>query len=529
MLHFLKSDFLKLSALTLTTLSLMACGNSNTSRPVYNESEEGFFVAANIQGLELETLSAADQDLYHHVGYSLLVEQFEVANLSTMRAAIEANPPAGVVFWNSNRASAELLGSVTRAYSSSARSASRTQPPLLLSTDYEGGGLNRTTLGTNVPGVQRFRTGFTLLPHSRWLGKEIEEKNTDELCALQGQIMGEELTEVGINYPLATVADLAGNLFRHRGISTDPEVIARCLNKMVDRYNAATENNGVFVTKHFPGLGMTNGDTHDITVVSTRRNAEFDRHISPYRRVLERRRQLGDEALLSIMVGHAQFSAFSNRTSTESPYLLRNILKGSAAFQEQDSGSKTSRPGLGFSGFVLSDAMWMGVYGFVNEMALNGRIYAATPEESAEKLRNLKQFLVSQGFYTEAQTAALTRADYQNVYNVLNANALMAGIDILMVPNAQFRRLVEFYRKGVVGQWSDEEKRLMQVRTGLSAEQAKNSLRTRLTQIIAKNRQIRSRLSFPEPSTTATPSSLTADIRQRLREALRDLDANWSF
>lgn len=529
MLRFLKSDFLKLSGLIFTALSISACHNNTASRPVFDESEEGFFVASNIQGLNLDTLSPSDRDLYHHVGYSLLVEQYEALNLPTMRAGIQANPPAGIVFWNSNRVSARELGTITRAYSETARKADKPQPPLLLSTDYEGGGLRYTTRRTSVPGIQRFTSGFTLLPHSRWLGKEIEDQGTDELCALQGQIMGKELSTAGINYPLATVADLAGNLFQHRGISRDPTIISRCLNKMIDQYHLSTNNNGVFVTKHFPGLGLTNGDTHDITVVSSRRNADFDQHILPYRQVLERRRELGDERLLSIMVGHARFSAFSNRTSTESSSILRNILKGTAPFEEQDSGVKTRRPGLGFTGLVLSDAMWMGVYGFVNDMALIGRITAANAEESARKLRDLKAYLIEQGFYSQSQTDSLSRADYQNIYNVLNTNALLAGIDILMVPNRQFAKLVEFYRKGVVGQWSDEEKRLLQVRTGFSAEQARTALRARLTQIIEKNRQIRSRLSFPAADEGGTPSSLTGDLRVRLQNILSELDTTWSF
>lgn len=524
MFHSLNRNFLKLTVVLPTLIALSACNNN--TRGAFNESEDGFFVASNIQGVQVETLSPADQDLYHHVGYSLLVEQYEAVNLSTMRAGLQANPPAGIVFWNSNGATASELGAITRAYSETARTAQKPQPPLLLSTDYEGGGLRYTTRRTNVPGIQRFRSGFTLLPHSRWLGKEIEDLGTDELCGLQGQIMGQELSAAGINYPLATVADLAGSLFQHRGISRDNEIVSRCLSKMLDRYNQATNRNGIFVTKHFPGLGFTNGDTHDITVVSERRNAEFDNHIRPYRRILEGLRAQNNEHLLSVMIGHAQFSAFSNRTTTESSYILRNILKGTAPFEEQDSGVKTRRPGIGFTGFVLSDAMWMGVYGFVNDIALIGRIQAASSAESAQKLRDLKAYLVQQGFYTEEQVANLTQQDYQNVYNVLNANALLSGIDILMVPNRQFARLVEFYRKGVVDRWSPEEKRLMQVRTGLGAEPARTALRTRLSQIIAKNRQIRSRLSFPTAFEGA-PSSLTGELREQLREALRELDSSW--
>lgn len=507
-----------LSLLATATLFLSACSPPQGAR--FDETQEGFFVAANLQGVDVNAMSAADRDLYHHVGLTMLVEQYEALNLPTMRAAIAANPPAGVVFWNQNRVGAAELSVITRAYATAAQSGSSPQPPMLFSTDYEGGGLTKTIRGTSVPGIQRFRTGFTLLPHGQWLGKEIADTNRDDMCALQGEIMGRELVAAGINYPLATVADLAGGLFVNRGISADAEIVSRCLTKLLENFNRASNGKAVFVTKHFPGLGFTRGDTHEITVVSDRRGAEFERHLLPYRRILSALRQSGQENLLSVMVGHAQFSAFSpNSTATESPYVLSRILKGRGNFEEQDSGPKTSHQGLGFSGLVLSDAMWMGVYGFVHQMASAGRI----PDDSGgHKLAELRQYLVQAGLYDSARAQSLTREDYQRIYNVMSMNSVFSGMDLLMVPNVQFSRLITFLRKGLVDQWSAEDLRLIQIRTGLNAAAAKARLKQRLSEVIAKNRAIRGQLSHPAPL-QETPASGSRHLAERLMQALNSI------
>jgi beta-glucosidase-like glycosyl hydrolase len=511
----------RLLLVTVLVPFLNACAPSSPSP--FDETQEGFFVAGNIEGFSPSSLSTADQDLYHHVGLSMLVEQYETQNLSSMRAAIAQNPMAGVVFWNPQNVGAQEIGAITRAYGVAAQTAAIKQPPLLFSTDYEGGGLSRSIKGANIPGIQRFKKGFTLFPHGQWLGKEIQDLNSDELCSIQGEVMGKELLEAGINYPLATVSDLQGGLFINRSISTDPQVVARCLNIMMDKFNEASQGKAIFVTKHFPGLGFTHGDTHEMTVISDRRGAEFDRHILPYRLVLAQRRTKGTEDLMSVMVGHAQFTAFSpTHTSTESSYILKTVLKGNGPFQEQDGGVKTAHQGLGFSGLVLSDAMWMGVYGFVHQMATIGRITEPGQQEG------LKSLLVREGLYSAAQVQSLTSADYQRVYNVLSLNTLVAGMDILMVPNVQFAKLVLFLRKGVAGQWDNEEKRLVAARTGVSAEQAQVILKNRLTEIIAKNRRIRAKLVYPV-AMNGNPADENISLSQRLHQVLHALDAAWNY
>lgn len=514
---------MKIYSLILSmTLLLFSCAKDPLT---FDESQENFFTAAAIEGFDKNSLSIEDQDLYHHVGLSLLVEQYSVESLSSMKTAIRLNPPAGIVFWNGNRVDATTLARVTQDYFNHASIVSPPQPPLLMSTDYEGGGLRKTISGRSIPGIQRFRAGFTDLPHGQWLGHEMQEQNSTRLCELQGEIMGKELLAVGINYPLATVADLAGGLFVNRGISTNPEATSLCLKKLTSSFHRATNNNAVFVTKHFPGLGFTRGDTHDITVTSSRRGALFNEALSPFRSLTQEHEKISKSQLLSIMVSHAQFTAYSqDRTTTESSFLLTEVLKKSSQFTETDGGVKFPIKGVGLKGFALSDAMWMGVYGFIHQMASLGRI---PDDESGEKLHDLKQFLVDNRLYPSSQVHNLTRADYQRTYNVLNLSALFAGIDLLMVPNVQFAKIVEYLRRGVAGLWSEEELRLIQVRLNLLPSQASSGLKARLKEIVELNRNIRSKLQIPTPLNSVLPKDLTAPLSAEMLQVLRGLDGSW--
>ena len=82
----IKSNFLttssktfgRLSALLLAMAVLSSCGQNSQ----FDENQEGFFVAGNLEGVNVQALPAADQDLYHHAGLTMLVEQFEAENLS---------------------------------------------------------------------------------------------------------------------------------------------------------------------------------------------------------------------------------------------------------------------------------------------------------------------------------------------------------------------------------------------------------------------------------------------------------------
>ena len=224
------------------------------------------------------------------------MEQFNAKVFDSMKMAIKEHPPGGIVYWNPDGASAQDLYEVNFEYSKTAAQAN--QLPLLFSTDYEGGGLSRTTSGKDTPGIQRFTKGFTRLAHPSWLGKSMAKYGT-RLCRLHGKIMAKELATVGINYPLATVSDLGYGLFSNRGISRDSLKISECLTEII---NAFHDTKGMtLVTKHFPGLGETQGDTHEGTVVSKAKTMDdLKNSLEPYVSSINYVNQMGFENSYSI-------------------------------------------------------------------------------------------------------------------------------------------------------------------------------------------------------------------------------------
>lgn len=282
--------------------------------------------------------------LRKQIGSLFLVEQFNAKVFDSMKKAIKEHPPGGIVYWNPDGTNAQGLYDINFEYAKTASDAG--QLPILFSTDYEGGGLGITGTGKVIPGIQRFTKGFTRLAHAEWLGRSMNKYGT-KLCRLHGEIMAKELSAVGVNYPLATTSDLGFGLFTNRGISRDSDKISKC---MIEMLNAFQEEKGMtFVTKHFPGLGETSGDTHEGTVISKAKSMDdLKNSLAPYIASIEYVNKMGIENSYSILASHAKFEVIdrTNITTVSKP-ILHDLL----------------REKLNFKGVVLSDAMWRGDYG----------------------------------------------------------------------------------------------------------------------------------------------------------------------
>lgn len=330
------------SLVVLPLLILIGCAPPSNRANEFEElsvSSSGYYAADPQRDKNKPSDPLRDQ-----IGSLFLVEQFNAKVFDSMKKAIKEHPPAGIVYWNPEGANANDLYQINYEYSKTAADAQKL--PLLFSTDYEGGGLSTTTSGKTVPGIQRFTKGFTKLAHPAWLGKSMAKYGT-KLCHLHGEIMAKELMAVGINYPLATVSDLSLGLFYNRGISRDSRNISDCMNEMITAFHSV--KGMTFVTKHFPGLGETQGDTHDGTVVSKAKSmTDLDKSLAPYISSINFVNQMGFDNSYSILASHAKFDVLDkDNITTVSKPILTDFL----------------RDQLNFKGVVLSDAMWMGDYG----------------------------------------------------------------------------------------------------------------------------------------------------------------------
>ena len=421
------------------------------------------------------------EQLRGSVGRVFLVEHFTAQVSSSMKKTIKTSPPGGILFWNGG--SGEHVGAVElrrviAAYSKVARDAGH--PPLLFSTDYEGGALNRSITWNKIPGIQRFTEGLTALAHPRWLGQAYRQSPElgRELAQLHGEIIARELRSVGLNYPLSVVGDLASGLFAVRGIDRDEEIVAELLPEVLD--GALSEPGMLFVTKHFPGLGQTAGDTHDQVVVSPVTDAATaERHLSPFRAAVEHLADTADAARLSLMCGHALFPLFdAEKNTTTSPRILQDLLR-------EDPESTLPVPALGFSGIALSDAMWMGPYGTMSWTKLR-RVY-------------LESFL--------------------------------AGMDLLMIPGYRYSQARAYFADVLDDQLSQSERDAVAAQLGLDWPTLHQLFVARLGQSLDRVDAAAAKLPHAvddvDPDGTV-PSDLTVTERTRYHEILKTVDPRWA-
>ena len=242
----------------------------------------------------------------------------------------------GVVLFSRNFVSPEQLVALT------AEIHALREPRLLIAVDHEGGR------------VQRFHSGFTLLPAVAGLGQHYEQnpRQANILAERSGWLMAAELRSVGVDFSFAPVLDL------DRGISTvigdrafhrDPEVVAN----LAQHYVQGMKRAGMAATaKHFPGHGAVQADSHTALPVDQRPYGDLQlEDLRPF----ERLSHLGIEAVMS---AHVCYQKIDPAIASYSPFWLQEVL----------------RRRLGFQGLVFSDDLDMAAAAIGGSMAERVRL-----------------------------------------------------------------------------------------------------------------------------------------------------------
>ncbi|SDO18180.1 glycoside hydrolase family 3 protein [Alkalicoccus daliensis] len=205
---------------------------------------------------------------------------------------------------------------------------------LLVTIDQEGGIVTRLQTGTHLPG--NMALGATRSP---------------ALAEMAGDVIGAELSALGINTNLAPVVDVNNNpdnpVIGVRSFGEDPDLVA----EMGMNYIAGLQQNGVAATaKHFPGHGDTAVDSHlGLPEVPHDMERLKEVELYPFQQAM-------DHGIDAIMTAHVTFpqidgsKAISQKDGTEISIpatLSRTVL------------TDLMRDEMGYEGVVMTDAMNM--------------------------------------------------------------------------------------------------------------------------------------------------------------------------
>lgn len=200
------------------------------------------------------------------------------------------------------------------------------RPPLLICVDHEGGR------------VQRFRKGFSQIAPMRQLG-ELWDRDVLAACKKAtevGQIIGEELREVGVDLSFTPVLDLdhgSSAVIGDRAFHRDPRVVTLLTKSLMHGLLLSGMAN---CGKHFPGHGYAKADSHHELPTDDRDLATIlADDAAPYA-------WLGD-ALTAVMPAHVVYSSVDPLPAGFSKRWLQTIL----------------RRRLGFRGMIFSDDLTM--------------------------------------------------------------------------------------------------------------------------------------------------------------------------
>ena len=200
------------------------------------------------------------------------------------------------------------------------------RPPLLICVDHEGGR------------VQRFRKGFSQIAPMRELG-ELWDRDVLAACKKAtevGQIIGEELREVGVDLSFTPVLDLDHGfsaVIGDRAFHRDPRVVTLLTKSLMHGLLLSGMAN---CGKHFPGHGYAKADSHHELPIDDRDLATIlADDAAPYA-------WLGD-ALTAVMPAHVVYSNVDPLPAGFSKRWLQTIL----------------RRRLGFRGMIFSDDLTM--------------------------------------------------------------------------------------------------------------------------------------------------------------------------
>ncbi|WGO83219.1 glycoside hydrolase family 3 protein [Arsenophonus apicola] len=209
----------------------------------------------------------------------------------------------------------------------------RSNLPLFISVDQEGGYVTRLRVGTEMPG--NMALGAT---------------RSKQLSELVGMIHGYELMHLGFNFNFAPVVDINNNqdnpIIGVRSYSDRPQLVAEMANGYIQgihRYAVLT------AIKHFPGHGNVTADSHlSLPTINISQQQWRKFELLPFMHTMRNTD--------AIITAHIVMPALDNHKLTT----LDNQRVGVPATLSKPILSGILRNKLNYQGLIITDAMDMG-------------------------------------------------------------------------------------------------------------------------------------------------------------------------
>jgi beta-glucosidase-like glycosyl hydrolase len=183
--------------------------------------------------------------------------------------------------------------------------------PFIVAVDQEGGR------------VRRFGSGFPSLESPRYYG---HRRRFDDYRSDLARVC-ERLYEIGINMNLVPTVDLLdtdpGHVLDTRTFSDDPDVVSRFADETIRIHH----REGLLTcAKHFPGLGRSFGDPHEILSTADHDEDSFrEIEIPPFRAAIE-------SGVDTVMVTHLSAPKIDPKPAIVSEKIISGWLKDNLAF-----------------------------------------------------------------------------------------------------------------------------------------------------------------------------------------------------
>lgn len=233
---------------------------------------------------------------------------------------IEKFCPGGIIFFKSNIESKEqLIKFINELQQISKKNC---KIPLFFSIDQEWGRVDRIDFTTEFPSA--LAIGQTDKPEYAWLS---------------GFFTGYEVSQLGINFIFAPVADINNNpenpVINTRSFGSDKERVSHMVVSYIEGMNFT---NGIGFLKHFPGHGDTRVDSHlDLPVILKNKEELKDFELFPFIEGIRK-------GAKGVMIAHILYPLIDEQfPSTLSPKIVDELLKKE----------------LSFAGLIITDAMEM--------------------------------------------------------------------------------------------------------------------------------------------------------------------------